>query len=237
MSKPACRKASPRAIIIPIYLAKVLLNWRKKTQDIVAITAAMTEGTGLKSFRDKFPARFYDIGIAEQHALSFAAGLANAGKKPIFAVYSSFLQRGYDQLMEDICLQKLPVVISLDRSGIVGSDGFTHQGIYDLSYLRTIPGLTVMAPASGEELFAMLEYAFELAQPVVIRYPKGDAAKPAIDCPPLELGKSQLISEARILPSSVSVNDRACLESCSIAQGKGNQSQGGQCQICRSARL
>ena len=140
---------------------------------IVAITAAMPEGTGLARFAKEFPERFFDVGIAEQHGVTFAAGLAAEGLKPVFAIYSSFLQRGYDQLIHDVCLQGLPVVFAIDRAGVVGSDGPTHHGVFDLSYLRLIPGLTVMAPQDENELQHMLFSALQYRCPVAIRYPRG----------------------------------------------------------------
>lgn len=140
---------------------------------IVAITAAMPDGTGLARFAKEFPERFFDVGIAEQHGVTFAAGLAAEGFKPVFAIYSSFLQRGYDQLIHDVCLQGLPVVFAIDRAGVVGSDGPTHHGVFDLSYLRLIPGLTVMAPKDENELQHMLFSALQYHCPVAIRYPRG----------------------------------------------------------------
>ena len=142
---------------------------------IVAITAAMPDGTGLKRFKNMYPDRFFDVGIAEEHAVTFAAGMAMGGYIPIFAVYSSFLQRGYDQIIHDVCLQKLHVVFAIDRAGMVGSDGETHQGIFDLSYLSSIPNLTVMAPKNKWELADMLKYAIRYDGPVAIRYPRGEA--------------------------------------------------------------
>ena len=133
----------------------------------------MKEGTRLNAFSKKFPERFFDVGIAEQHALGFAAGLAKAGFKPVVPIYSSFLQRGYDQLIHDMCLSKLHVVIGVDRAGAVGNDGETHQGIFDLSFLNTIPNLIIMAPSDFEELEIMLEYAIDMDLPIAIRYPRG----------------------------------------------------------------
>lgn len=144
-----------------------------KDKRVVAITAAMPEGTGLDKFAQRFPNRFYDVGMAEQHAVGFAAGLASTGLRPFAAVYSTFLQRAYDQIIHDLCLQNLPVTLCLDRAGIVGEDGATHQGIFDLAYLRHIPNLTLMAPKDGCELEAMLEFALKGTRPIAIRYPKG----------------------------------------------------------------
>ncbi|SFG37307.1 1-deoxy-D-xylulose-5-phosphate synthase [Lachnospiraceae bacterium C7] len=142
---------------------------------IVAITAAMSDGTGLNRFRAEYPNRFFDVGIAEGHAVTFAAGLAKNGMKPVFAVYSSFLQRGYDQLVHDVCLQNLPVVFAVDRAGLVGSDGETHQGIFDVSFLASIPNMTIIAPKNKYELADMIKYAFEYNSPIAIRYPRGEA--------------------------------------------------------------
>lgn len=141
---------------------------------IVAITAAMPEGTGLYEFKNRFPNRFFDVGIAEQHGVTMAAGMAAAGLKPVFAVYSTFLQRGYDQLLHDVCLQKLPVVFGIDRAGLVGADGETHQGVYDIAYINTLPnGIKLFSPSSQEELRAMLKTALEQDGPCAIRYNRG----------------------------------------------------------------
>lgn len=153
-----------------------LMRMAEKDHDIVAISAAMIDGTGLADFARRFPDRIYDVGIAEEHAVTFAAGLAISGKKPFVAIYSTFLQRAYDQVLIDVCMQKLPVVFCLDRAGIVGNDGETHQGIFDLSYLSSMPNLTVLAPADGIQLMLMMEYAVRSGGPVAIRYPKGRAA-------------------------------------------------------------
>ncbi|MBE5846536.1 MAG: 1-deoxy-D-xylulose-5-phosphate synthase [Lachnospiraceae bacterium] len=163
---------------------------------IVAITAAMLEGAGLKRFRNLYPDRFFDVGIAEQHAVTFAAGLAAGGMKPIFAVYSSFLQRAYDQIVHDVCLQNLPVVFAIDRAGLVGADGETHQGIFDLSYLSSIPNMTVMAPKNKWELSDMLKFAVDLGSPVAIRYPRGTAYDGLKDFrAPIRLGRSEVLYE------------------------------------------
>lgn len=153
----------------------VMCKMGERDEKVVAITAAMSDGTGLKRFANKFPERFFDVGIAEQHAVTFSAGLALGGYKPVFAVYSTFLQRAYDQLMEDVCLQNLPVVFAIDRAGLVGADGETHQGIFDLSYLSSIPNMSVMAPKNKWELSDMLKFALNMGAPVAIRYPRGEA--------------------------------------------------------------
>jgi len=154
---------------------KKMIELAKVRNDVVAITAAMPDGTGLTAFENVFPKRFFDVGIAEEHAVTFAAGLASAGFKPVVAVYSTFLQRAYDQILHDVCVGKLPVVFALDRAGIVGNDGETHQGMFDLSYLSHMPGLTVIAPKNSWEFEQMLEFCIEFDGPIAIRYPKNKA--------------------------------------------------------------
>lgn len=153
----------------------VMCKLGARNEKVVAITAAMPDGTGLKRFHNMYPDRFFDVGIAEEHAVTFAAGLAVGGLKPVVAIYSSFLQRAYDQIIHDVCIQNLPVVFAVDRAGIVGSDGETHQGIFDLSYLSSIPNMHVMAPKNKWELSDMMKYALSLNAPVAIRYPRGEA--------------------------------------------------------------
>ena len=162
---------------------------------IVAITAAMADGTGLAKFAQDYPKRFYDVGIAEQHAVTFAAGLAKAGLKPVFAVYSSFLQRAYDQVLHDVCIQNLPVVFAIDRAGLVGSDGETHQGIFDISYLSSIPNMTVMAPKNKYELVDMMQFAVKFETPIAVRYPRGTAYDGLKEHrAPIQLGKAEMLS-------------------------------------------
>ena len=151
-----------------------LVELAESNPNIVAITAAMPAGTGLKEFSVKYPNRFFDVGIAEQHAVTFAAGLASNGLKPVFAVYSTFLQRGFDQVIHDVCLQNLPVVFGIDRAGLVGNDGETHHGVFDISFLSSIPNLKILAPKDGNELKKMLKYAFNQNNPIAIRYPRGE---------------------------------------------------------------
>lgn len=162
---------------------------------IVAITAAMAEGTGLSRFRETYPDRFFDVGIAEAHAVSFAAGVAAAGFKPVVAVYSTFLQRAYDQLMQEISLQKAPVLICVDRAGIVGEDGVTHQGIFDIAYLRSIPEMIIMAPADGGELGQMVDLGLSCGRPAAIRYPRASIPVPFLDNAPVEMGKAHVIRD------------------------------------------
>lgn len=164
-----------------------LLKLAEKDTSIAAITAAMPEGTGLDAFRDKFPSRYFDVGIAEEHAATFAAGLAAGGVKPIVALYSTFAQRCYDQILHDICLQKLPVVFALDRAGLVGEDGPTHHGVFDLSFLRDIPNLILAAPADENEMQHMLKTAFDAKAPFVLRYPRGTGFGIKLDDEPQDL--------------------------------------------------
>lgn len=176
--------------------SKVLLDIAKRDEKVAAITAAMADGTGLTAFAKRFPQRFFDVGIAEEHAMTFAAGLAAGGMKPVFAVYSSFLQRAYDQALHDVCLQDLPVVIAVDRAGLVGSDGETHQGVFDLSFLTTIPNMTVISPKNRWEMADMLRFAMDFRHPVAIRYPRGAAYEGMRQFrAPIEYGKSEVIYE------------------------------------------
>lgn len=174
--------------------SKVLTDIGRKDEKVVAITAAMADGTGLSRFARRFPQRFFDVGIAEEHAMTFAAGLAAGGMKPVFAVYSSFLQRAYDQTIHDVCLQKLPVFIAVDRAGLVGSDGETHQGVFDLSYLSSIPNMTIMSPKNRWEMADMVRFAVDFPYPVALRYPRGAAYEGMRQFrAPIEYGKSELL--------------------------------------------
>jgi len=172
----------------------VMIKMGERNDKVCAITAAMPDGTGLKRFRNVYPDRFFDVGIAEEHAVTFAAGLAVGGMIPVVAIYSSFLQRAYDQIIHDVCIQKLHVVFCIDRAGIVGADGETHQGIFDLSYLSSVPGLTVMAPKNKWELSDMLKFAIDFDGPIAIRYPRGEAYDGLHEFrAPMEFGKSEWI--------------------------------------------
>ena len=174
--------------------SKALVSLGEKNKKLTAITAAMPDGTGLKRFRNVYPDRFFDVGIAEEHAVTFAAGLAAGGMRPIVAIYSSFLQRAYDQILHDVCLQNLPVVFAIDRAGLVGSDGETHQGIFDLSYLSSIPNMHIMAPKNKWELSDMMKYALVMDAPVAVRYPRGEAYSGLKEFrAPVELGKAELL--------------------------------------------
>lgn len=177
-------------------MGKTLVNLAKKDKKIIAITAAMEEGTGLTEFKEKYKDRFFDTEIAEQHALTMAAGMAKEGLKPVVPIYSSFLQRGYDQIVHDICMQNLPVVICVDRAGIVGRDGETHQGLLDLSFLNTIPNMNIMAPKNYEELSLMLEFSLKQNKPFAIRYPRGTESTYKFNqSKKIEFGKGELIKE------------------------------------------
>ena len=176
----------------------VMVKLAARHQDVVAITAAMPDGTGLKRFRSLYPERFFDVGIAEEHAVTFAAGLAVGGLHPVVAIYSSFLQRAYDQILHDVCLQNLPVIFAIDRAGLVGSDGETHQGIFDLSYLSSIPNMHIMAPKNKWELSDMIKFAYAFKGPVAIRYPRGEAFDGLAQMrAPVEMGKSELLYEGK----------------------------------------
>lgn len=170
-----------------------LIEIAKKDDRIVAITAAMPSGTGLRKFKEVYPNRFFDVGIAEGHAVTFASGLATNGLRPYFAVYSTFLQRGYDQIIHDMGIQNIPVTLLVDRAGLVGDDGETHHGIFDLSYLSSIPNLTVMAPKDKKELENMIEYSTKINGPVAIRYPRGEAVNINIGDTSLEIGKWEVL--------------------------------------------
>jgi 1-deoxy-D-xylulose-5-phosphate synthase len=208
-------KGTPGAPSYTQVFGETLVKLAKEDPKIVAITAAMPEGTGLDLFRKELPKRFYDVGLGEQHAVTFAAGLACGGVKPVVAIYSSFLQRGYDQMIHDVCLQKLPVVFCLDRAGLVGDDGPTHHGAYDISYTRMMPHLTIMAPKDENELQHMLKTALNMPGPSVIRYPRGAGVGVPMDNTQklLPLGKGEVLREgadATLLAFGQPV--QACLE-------------------------
>ncbi len=179
--------------------SKELCRLAGQNPHLVALTAAMPDGTGLKAFAKRYPDRFFDVGIAEQHAVTSAAGMAAAGLRPVVAVYSSFLQRGYDQVLHDVCIQDLPVIFVLDRAGLVGSDGETHQGIFDLSYLTSIPNMSVLAPKNLWELRQDLEFAVNrFSHPIAIRYPRGQAYRGLKEfAAPVEYGKGEMLYEGK----------------------------------------
>ena len=186
----------PRIANYTDIFSTVMVKLAAREEKVVAITAAMPDGTGLKRFRNMFPNRFFDVGIAEEHAVTFAAGLAAGGLIPVVAIYSSFLQRSYDQILHDVCIQNLPVVFAIDRAGLVGSDGETHQGIFDLSYLSSIPNMHIMAPKNKWELSDMLKYAIKFGAPIAIRYPRGEAYTGLAEYrKPISLGQAEVIYE------------------------------------------
>ncbi len=173
-----------------------LTELAEKHNDVVAITAAMPEGTGLNSFSEKFPKRFFDVGIAEQHAVTMAGGLATSGLKPVVAIYSTFFQRAYDQIIHDISLMDLNVTFCIDRAGVIGEDGETHQGLYDIALFSTLPNITIMTPADYDELEKMLTYAVEESKgPIAIRYPRGQGQRALVPDKPLQFGKAMQLSE------------------------------------------
>ena len=231
--KPLQKKEHPSYTDV---FSRALCRLAQKDEKIVAVTAAMPDGTGLKAFAKEFPDRFFDVGIAEAHAVTSAAGMAAAGLKPVVAVYSSFLQRGYDQILHDVCIQELPVLFAVDRAGLVGSDGETHQGIFDYSYLTCIPNMTVMAPKNRWELEDMLAFGLKLGRPAAIRYPRGEAYRGLKEYrQPIEYGKGELLIDhsgkgAKIallaVGSMVSTAEHICekLEKrgilCSLANGR-----------------
>ncbi|MBI2384910.1 MAG: 1-deoxy-D-xylulose-5-phosphate synthase [Elusimicrobia bacterium] len=222
MLKTPVTKAPP-----PTYTAvfgKSVVREAENDPRIVGITAAMPEGTGMDAFRDRFPKRYFDVGLAEEHAVTFAAGLAAEGYRPIVAIYSTFLQRAYDQIEHDVCLQKLPVILCLDRAGLVGEDGPTHHGVFDYSYLRMIPGMTVMAPADENELQNMLRTAIELNAPVSIRYPRGAGIGVAMDAEPkaVPVGKGVRLKDG-VDVTLLAVGNRVhpALEAAQILEDKG----------------
>lgn len=176
--------------------ARTICRLAEENPKLVAVTAAMPDGTGLKQFGRRFPDRFFDVGIAEEHAVTSAAGMAAAGLKPVVAVYSSFLQRGYDQVLHDVCIQNLPVLFAVDRAGLVGSDGETHQGIFDLSFLTSIPNMSVFAPKNRWELEQALEFGVAYDGPMAIRYPRGEAYRGLKEfAAPIEYGKGEMLFE------------------------------------------
>jgi 1-deoxy-D-xylulose-5-phosphate synthase len=172
-----------------------LIEFAEQDERIVGITAAMADGTGLSKFAQAFPKRFFDVGIAEQHAVTFAAGMAASGMKPVVAVYSTFLQRAYDQIIHDVCLQNLPVVFAIDRAGLVGDDGPTHHGAFDLSYLRHVPNLIVAAPSNGAELKEMLRLGLDHDGPFALRYPRGACPDESDQAEHFEIGQGQVVRD------------------------------------------
>lgn len=206
---------------------QTMVKLAREVPCLVAITAAMPQGTGLDDFAAGFPGRFYDVGIAEQHGITFAAGLAAEGFIPVVAIYSTFMQRAYDQILHDVCLQNLPVVLAMDRGGIVGADGQTHQGLFDFSYLRHIPNLIVMAPKDENELQHMLKTAIHCGRPVSLRYPRGNGWRGFLDeeIKELPIGKAEVLREGRDLTLlAIGSTVKAALEAASQLHNRGIES-------------
>ena len=209
----------------------VMMKLGQRDEKVVAITAAMPDGTGLKRFKNAYPDRFFDVGIAEEHAVTFAAGLAAGGLKPIVAIYSSFLQRAYDQILHDVCIQKLPVIFAIDRAGLVGSDGETHQGIFDLSYLSSIPNMHIMAPKNKWELSDMMKFAVDFEGPIAIRYPRGEAYDGLQEHrSPINFGKAEWICEEEEIAvlavgSMVKIGEAVCQKL---------KTEGYKCSLCNA---
>jgi 1-deoxy-D-xylulose-5-phosphate synthase len=218
--------AKPDAPNYETVFGRTLMSIAELDSSVVAITAGMCGGTGLTGFAERFPDRFFDVGIAEAHAVTFAAGLATQGIKPVAAIYSTFLQRAYDQIIHDVCAQNLHVIFALDRAGLVGNDGRTHQGVFDLSYLRSIPHMVLMAPKDENELRHMLFTAINHDGPVAVRYPRGAGQGVPLDEPlhAIPLGKAEIVREGNdgaIVAIGTIVN--ACLEAAEILAGEGIQ--------------
>ena len=225
--EPATGKPKPKAPAHPSYtsvFSDAMVELGEKDEKVIAITAAMPAGTGLEKFGEKFPKRCFDVGIAEQHGITFASGLASKGFKPIAAIYSTFLQRSYDQIIHDVALQNLPVIFALDRGGLVGSDGPTHHGVFDLSYLRHIPRLVIMAPKDENELRHMFFSALKYNKPVAIRYPRGAGFGVKIESEMKELpfGKGEVLAEGSDV-TLVGIGNMAtfCLQAAKLLLEKG----------------
>ena len=208
---------------------KVMVRLGHEDPRVVAITAAMPDGTGLVEYAKRLPKQFYDVAMCEQHAVAFAAGLARGGMKPVAAIYSTFLQRGYDQVVHDVCIQNLPVVFAMDRAGLVGDDGITHHGIFDVAYLSALPRMTLMAPKDPDELEAMLEFALEHPGPIAIRYPRGGTLRFRPEVPlaplepePIEWAKAQVLAQGNEL-AIVALGSMVypALEAAALLEGKG----------------
>ena len=205
--------------------SQAIIDCAARDEKIVAITAAMPSGTGLKKFAEKFPRRFFDVGIAEEHAVTLAAGMAAGGLKPVVAIYSTFMQRAYDQILHDVCLQNLPVILCLDRAGLVGEDGATHHGTFDLAYLRTIPNMTILAPKDENELRQMIFAAFEKNSPVAIRYPRGAGLGVNVEEMPQKIswGKSEVVEQtqsADVAIFAVGTMVQSCVDAAKLLREK-----------------
>ena len=205
--------------------SQAVIDCAARDERIVAITAAMPTGTGLKKFAERFPHRFFDVGIAEEHAVTLAAGMAAGGLRPVVAIYSTFMQRAYDQILHDVCLQNLPVLLCLDRAGLVGEDGATHHGAFDLAYLRTIPNMNILAPKDENELRQMIFAAFTQDKPVAIRYPRGAGLGVNVEAQPSEIswGKAEVVKQsqsAEVAIFAVGTMVKACVEASRLLNDK-----------------
>ncbi len=205
--------------------SQAVIDCAAHDEKIVAITAAMPTGTGLKKFAEKFPHRFFDVGIAEEHAVTLAAGMAAGGLRPVVAIYSTFMQRAYDQILHDICLQNLPVLLCLDRGGLVGEDGATHHGVFDLAYLRTIPNINIMAPKDENELRQMIFTAIKKNLPAAIRYPRGSGLGVTVEDKPQQLpwGKAEIVEQSQsadVTIFAVGTMVASCVEAAKLLRGK-----------------
>jgi 1-deoxy-D-xylulose-5-phosphate synthase len=215
-----------KGVAVPSYtevFGEAMVALAEKDSRIVAVTAAMPEGTGLARFADAFPERFFDVGIAEQHGVTFAAGLATEGYRPVVAIYSTFLQRAYDQILHDVCLEALPVIFAIDRGGIVGEDGATHHGLFDLSFLRSLPNMVLMAPKDENELRRMLVTALDHNGPIALRYPRGTATGVALEEPmrPIPIGRAEVLEEGDdVLILAVGRTVQDAREACSLLAGE-----------------
>ena len=188
----------PKVMSYTDVFSRTLLKLAKENKKILAVTAAMPDGTGLSAFAKSYPKRFFDVGIAEEHAVTFAAGLAASGYKPVVSIYSSFYQRAYDQILHDVCLQNLPVIMIVDRAGLVGQDGETHQGIFDISFMSAMPNLTMIAPKDTRELVAAMRYAVDYDGPIAVRFPRGSAfVSSKCDEAVFKAGKSPVIKQGK----------------------------------------
>jgi 1-deoxy-D-xylulose-5-phosphate synthase len=217
---PAAAKPSAPPSYTSVF-ADTLIQLAERDPRIVAVTAAMPSGTGLSKFAQRFPDRCFDVGIAEQHAATFCAGIAAMGKRPVFAVYSTFLQRAYDQVIHDVCIQNLPVVFAVDRAGLVGADGETHQGVFDIAYLRTVPNMTIMMPKDENELRHMLFTALQLPGPSAVRYPRADGVGVPLDEPlrQLPIGKAEIVREGGDLAFiAIGPMVQVCLKAADVLQ-------------------
>ena len=218
------RGADKKATTYTDIFSDSIIEEAKEQENITAISAAMPLGTGLTAFSKKYPERFFDVGIAEEHAVTFASGMAAGGLHPVVAIYSTFLQRAYDQILHDVCLDSFPVTFAIDRAGLVGSDGETHQGIFDISFLRHMPNMTVMAPKNTWELKEMLHFALQTPSPTAIRYPRGAAYSGLTQfTAPIEMGKSEWVyreKEIALLAVGSMVETAVKVKECLEALGK-----------------